>query len=86
MTKVAALELGKFNIRVNSIHPGLIDTDMMQELPYIQAGKLDRVVKNIPLGRPARSDEVAQLALFLATDESSYCTGSEFIVDGGIHC
>ena len=86
MTKVAALELGKFNIRVNSIHPGLIDTDMMNELPYIQAGKLDRVVKNIPLGRPARADEVAQLVLFLASDESSYCTGSEFTVDGGIHC
>ena len=86
MTKVAALELGKFDIRVNSIHPGLIDTDMMRELPWLQAGKLDRVLKTIPLGRPASSDEVAQLALFLATDESSYCTGGEFIVDGGIHC
>ena len=85
MTKVAAHELGRFNIRVNSIHPGLIDTDMMQEIPYIQAGKLERVNHNIPLGRPARADEVAQLALFLATDESSYSTGSEFIVDGGIH-
>lgn len=86
MTKVAALELGKFDIRVNSIHPGLIDTDMMRELPWFKAGKLDRVLKTIPLGRPASSDEVAQLALFLATDESSYCTGGEFIVDGGIHC
>jgi 3alpha(or 20beta)-hydroxysteroid dehydrogenase len=86
MTKVAALELGKFNIRVNSVHPGLIDTDMMHELPYIQAGKLDRVVKIIPLGRPARADEVAPLVLFLASDESSYCTGSEFTVDGGVHC
>ncbi len=85
MTKVAANELGRFNIRVNSIHPGLIDTDMMQEIPYIQAGKLEQVNNNIPLGRPARADEVAQLALFLATDESSYCTGSEFIVDGGIN-
>ena len=85
MTKVAALELGKFNIRVNSIHPGLIDTDMMQEVPYIQAGKLDRVLKSIPLGRTARADEVAQMALFLASDESSYCTGSEFTIDGGIH-
>ncbi|HCU88623.1 MAG TPA: 3-alpha-hydroxysteroid dehydrogenase, partial [Gammaproteobacteria bacterium] len=77
---------GKFDIRVNSIHPGLIDTDMMRELPWFKAGKLDRVLKTIPLGRPASSDEVAQLALFLATDESSYCTGGEFIVDGGIHC
>ena len=85
MTKVAALELGRFNIRVNSVHPGLIDTDMMQELPYIQAGKLDRVVKTIPLGRTATADEVAQLVLFLASDESSYCTGSEYAVDGGVH-
>ncbi|MFT4564422.1 MAG: 3alpha(or 20beta)-hydroxysteroid dehydrogenase [Gammaproteobacteria bacterium] len=84
MTKVAAIELGRFNIRVNSVHPGLIDTDMMQELSYIQAGKLDRVVKNIPLGRAAHADEVAQLVLFLASDESSYCTGSEFTVDGGV--
>lgn len=86
MTKVAAQELGRFNIRVNSIHPGLIDTDMMQELPYVQAGKLDKAVKTIPLGRTARADEVAQLVLFLASDESSYCTGSEFTVDGGVHC
>ena len=85
MTKVAALELGRFNIRVNSVHPGLIETDMMQELPYIQAGKLDRVVKTIPLGRTATADEVAQLVLFLASDESSYCTGSEYAVDGGVH-
>jgi len=86
MTKVAALEFGKFNIRVNSVHPGLIDTDMMQELPYIQAGKLDRAVKNIPLRRTASALEVANVVLFLASDDSSYCNGSEFTVDGGVHC
>lgn len=85
MTKVAAQELGRYNIRVNSIHPGLIDTEMMQDLPYVQAGKLERVVKTIPLGRTATALEVANLALFLACDESSYCTGSEFTVDGGVH-
>lgn len=85
MTRVAALDLGRFNIRVNSVHPGLIDTEMMHEIPYIQAGKLDRAVKGIPLGRPATVDEVAQLVLFLASDESSYCTGSEYAVDGGVH-
>lgn len=85
MTKVAAQELGRYNIRVNSIHPGLIDTDMMHELPYVQAGKLDRVLKSIPLGRTATASEVANLALFLASDESSYCTGGEFTVDGGVH-
>lgn len=86
MTKVAAKELGRYNIRVNSIHPGLIDTDMMQDIPYIQAGKLDRVVKNIPLRRAAEANEVANVALFLASDESSYCSGSEFTVDGGVQC
>jgi 3alpha(or 20beta)-hydroxysteroid dehydrogenase len=86
MTKVAARELGKFNIRVNSVHPGLIDTDMMQELPYIQAGKLDRAVKNIPLRRTASANEVANVVLFLASDESAYCTGGEFTVDGGVNC
>ena len=85
LTKVAAQELGRFNIRVNSIHPGLIDTEMIQELPYVQSGKLDLVLKQVPLGRAAQPDEVAALALFLASDESSYCTGSEFIVDGGVH-
>jgi len=85
MTKVAAQELGRYDIRVNSIHPGLIDTEMMHSLPYVQAGKLDKVTKTIPLGRTATALEVANLALFLASDESSYCTGSEFTVDGGVH-
>ena len=85
MTKTAAAELGRYNVRVNSIHPGMIDTDMLQELPFVQAGKMDRALRNIPLGRAAQADEVAQLALFLASDESSYCTNSEFVVDGGVH-
>jgi len=85
MTKVAAAELGRYGIRVNSIHPGLIDTEMMRELPAIQQGKLDKVNRLILLGRPAKAEEVAQLALFLASDESSYCTNSEFVVDGGVH-
>ena len=85
MTKVAADELGRHGIRVNSIHPGLIETDMMYELPAIQQGKLERFNRRIPLGRPAQPEEVANLALVLASDESSYCTSSEFVVDGGVH-
>ncbi len=85
MTKVAAAELGRHNVRVNSIHPGLIDTEMLQEIPWIKAGKKDRIVRGIPMRRDARPDEVANLALFLASDESSYCTSSEFVVDGGVH-
>jgi len=85
MTKVAAAELGRYGVRVNSIHPGLIETQMMEELPAIQAGKLDRINRLILLGRPAQAEEVANLALFLASDEASYCTNSEFVVDGGVH-
>ncbi|MGE0599878.1 MAG: SDR family NAD(P)-dependent oxidoreductase [Dehalococcoidia bacterium] len=84
MTKGAASELGRYGIRVNSIHPGLIDTPMLHEVPGIDAGGTDRWLRRIPLGRLAEANEVAKLALFLASDDSSYCTGAEFIVDGGM--
>ncbi len=81
MTKSAAFELGRSGVRVNSIHPGLIETEMLHQVAGYQDGRLLRAV---PLGRVGEADEVARLALFLASDESSYSTGSEFIVDGGI--
>ena len=84
MTKVAARELGPHGIRVNSIHPGLIDTAMLQQLPAVEAGNLDRWIRQIPLGRVAEAIEVARLALFLASDDSVYSSGSEFIIDGGM--
>ncbi len=82
MTKAAAVENARRNVRVNSIHPGVIETDMLQDVP----GNDDaaRMVRGVPLGRMAQPEEVARLALFLASDESSYCTGSEFVVDGGM--
>ncbi len=80
MTKTAAVELGRKGVRVNSIHPGVIETPMVEDVPNI-----DKVVRRAPLGRAAQADEVAKLALYLASDESSYSTGSEFIVDGGIN-
>lgn len=77
MTKVAALELGPAGIRVNSIHPGVIDTPMI-------AGVVERFpVRRIPAQRVGVPDDVAELALFLASDESSFCSGAEFVVDGG---
>ena len=79
MTKIAALELGRNNIRVNSIHPGLINTEMTSEFDK------EKMVRGIPLGREAEASEVAAVALFLASEESSYCTGQEFTVDGGMH-
>jgi 3alpha(or 20beta)-hydroxysteroid dehydrogenase len=77
MTKGAARELGPFGIRVNSIHPGIIDTPMME------GHDLDVLAKGAPLGRPASADEVAKLALWLASDESGYASGAEFVLDGG---
>jgi 3alpha(or 20beta)-hydroxysteroid dehydrogenase len=78
MTKAAAAELGPLGIRVNSIHPGAIDT------PFIAPGVQARLpVDRLPLGRIGRADEVAHLALFLASEESSYSTGCEFVIDGG---
>jgi 3alpha(or 20beta)-hydroxysteroid dehydrogenase len=82
MTKVAALELGPMGIRVNSIHPGLIDTPMLDS--YKELGLTDRAGEYIPLGRLAESEDVSELAVYLASDESRYSTGSEFIVDGGM--
>ena len=82
MTKCAALELAPFKVRVNSIHPGIIDTPMAQE--FHDFGVWDTIRERIPLGDAAAPEEVARLALFLASDDSTYCTGAEFIVDGGM--
>jgi len=84
MTKAAALELGHSGIRVNSVHPGLIDTAMIRDdLPVIdQNGLFDK----LPIPRIGTTADVAHLMVFLASDESSYCTGGEFVVDGGSIC
>jgi len=83
MTKSAARELGPYGIRVNSIDPGLIETAMLHQLPGIDANMEERV-RAIPLGRVGEAEDVAKLALFLASDDSAYSTGAEFIIDGGI--
>lgn len=82
MTKSAARELAPNGIRVNSVHPGIIATEMLETLD--QLGVREAVDARIPLGREAQAIEVARLVLYLASDESSYSTGSEFIVDGGM--
>lgn len=83
MTKVAALELASLGIRVNSVHPGFIDTPMLQDPKVVASGAVEMMRTKIPLARIAEPREVAALVAFLASDMSSYCTGSEFVVDGG---
>jgi 3alpha(or 20beta)-hydroxysteroid dehydrogenase len=82
MTKVAAVELGPDGIRVNSIHPGGVDTAMVRG-PEDAERDLDAGFRHLPLGRVGLPEEVAYMALFLASDESLYSTGSEFVLDGG---
>jgi 3alpha(or 20beta)-hydroxysteroid dehydrogenase len=84
MTKVAALELAPFGIRVNSIHPGIIDTPMLLDLMITDDTARAAIGSRIPIGQVANADQVARLALFLASDESDHSTGAEFVVDGGI--
>lgn len=80
MTKTAALECAADNIRVNSIHPGFIETPLLG-LPGEMAAQL---WNHAPVGRIGQPEDVAPLSVFLASDESRFCTGSEFVVDGGL--
>lgn len=84
MTKIAAKELGRHAIRVNSIHPGFIDTDMLAQAgdSYEQRAQM---AKSTPIGRLGVPDDVAAMALYLVTDAASFITGQEFVVDGGWH-
>ncbi|MEU1119731.1 MULTISPECIES: glucose 1-dehydrogenase [unclassified Streptomyces] len=77
LTRSAALDLARHRVRVNSVHPGAIDT------PMISAASAGRDWSHLPLGRMGRPEEVGELVLFLASDASSYVTGAEFTVDGG---
>lgn len=78
MTKCAALELGPYGIRVNSVHPGIIDTEMIAGLA------LDKAAETVPLRRIGSAGDVADLVLWLASDESSFVSGAEVAIDGAM--
>lgn len=82
MTKAASRDLSPYNIRVNSVHPGVIQTPMLEQEDI--KDQVEQFKKTIPMRRVAQVEEVSNMVIFLASDESSYSTGSEFVIDGGI--
>ncbi len=84
MTRAAASELGQFDIRVNSLHPGSVQTDMSGQGDV--ADYVEELSKTIPMGRLGGVEEISNLCVYLASNRSSYSTGSQFVVDGGMIC
>lgn len=83
LTKNAAIELGQYGIRVNSVHPGGIYTEMGGAGAMTEQEQNEMIYADFPIPRVGQPEEVAYVTLFLATDEASYSTGSEFVADGG---
>jgi NAD(P)-dependent dehydrogenase (short-subunit alcohol dehydrogenase family) len=84
MTRELAVEFARRAIRVNALCPGPVETPMLMRLFQSQPGAMERRLVHVPIGRFARTREIANGALFLASDEASYVTGSTFLVDGGL--
>jgi 3alpha(or 20beta)-hydroxysteroid dehydrogenase len=84
LTKAAAIEVASANVRVNSIHPSPVNTRMMGSLEEGLGAEQEVISKTIPLGRYGESSDNANLVLFLASDESSFITGVQYRVDGGM--
>ena len=86
LTRSSAAQCAKqgWNIRVNSLHPGTTDTAILRAHIAADPSMLDKFNAMSPLGRMAQVDEIAALAVFLASDESTYCTGASFMADGGL--
>ncbi|MEV0352594.1 glucose 1-dehydrogenase [Nonomuraea sp. NPDC050680] len=84
VTKSAARELARYKIRVNSVHPGAINTSMAMDPEIMSEVDADAFLRSMVIKRFAKPVEVSHVVAFLASDRSSYCTGSEFTVDGGL--
>lgn len=83
LTRSAALDYARQGVRVNAICPGVIDTPMVQKVAVTAPAMLEMVKEQTPVGRMGTPEEVAGMALFLASDESAFCTGAVFVIDGG---
>lgn len=87
LTKTAALEVAESGVRVNSIHPSPVDTSMMEELEKCSGDEetaKEEYISTIPLGRYAKADDISKLALFLASDDSTFISGSQYRIDGAM--
>lgn len=84
LTKAAALDLAAAGIRVNSVHPGHLDTEMLAYAKEVAPAMVAAMIANVPMQRLGQPSDIANINLFLASDESSYITGAEFAVDGGL--
>ncbi|HEX2704115.1 MAG TPA: SDR family oxidoreductase, partial [Solirubrobacteraceae bacterium] len=84
LSRELGVEFARSGVRVNALCPGPVDTPMLQELFAQDPEKAARRIVHLPIGRFARADEIANGALFLASDESSYVTASTFLIDGGL--
>jgi NAD(P)-dependent dehydrogenase (short-subunit alcohol dehydrogenase family) len=84
MSRELAVEFARQGVRVNALCPGPVETPLLMRLFNETPGALERRLVHIPMGRLAQANEIAQGALFLASDDSSYVTGSTFLVDGGL--
>ncbi|WP_342433392.1 SDR family NAD(P)-dependent oxidoreductase [Neobacillus sp. FSL H8-0543] len=84
LTKAAAIEVASTGVRVNSIHPSPVNTRMMRSLEEGLGTEQEVIAKRIPLGRYGESSDIANLVVFLASDESSFITGAQYRVDGGM--
>ncbi len=85
MTKIAAKELGRHQIRVNSIHPGFIDTDMLNQAGGLDDEQRAKMARSAPIGRIGLPEDIAGMAFYLVGPSSTWVTGQEFVVDGGWH-
>ncbi|HEX3433047.1 MAG TPA: SDR family oxidoreductase [Solirubrobacteraceae bacterium] len=84
LSRELGVEFARRGVRVNALCPGPVDTPLLQELYASDPAQAERRLVHVPIGRFARAEEIANAALFLASDESSYVTASTFLVDGGL--